>query len=207
MKPLRTTFRPIILVIAAALVLGAAGLGAARATVRVKSHSALQEEYLGALVQTNLGPRLSRFGDGWIHVRIQRYTDPDETSRFAEILDKKGPDGLRSFLGGPERQVGTVQIGGRLAQPIAAAWKTQTANGEHLVLVVPRDVSIREVFGNRMTTDYPYTIVELDVRPDGRGSGDLLATARLKPGKDGGLEYQDLRPLPIRILNVQPTKS
>ena len=203
MRPLRATLRPIALTAAVLLLAGAVSAGA---SVRLKTHGT-QEEYIGALVQTNLGPHLGRFGDGWIHVRIKRYTDADETSHFAAILHKSGPQGLRSFLGGPERVVGTVQIGSRLAQPIAAAWKTRSGNGEHLVLVVPRDISIREVFGNRLTTDYPYTIVELDLQPDGRGTGDLLATARLTPGREGGLEYQDLRPLPIRILNVQPAKS
>lgn len=203
MRPLPSSSRPLLLsALAAALLLGAASYADARTKVTTPRAG---ESYVGSLVQTHLGSRFARFGDGFIHVRIDRFTSDAETQKLAALVAKKGQDELRNVLGGGE--IGTVRIGSRLAQPIAAAWKTQEGTNQHLVLVVPRNISIREVFGNRLSADYPYTIVELDLAPDGHGEGDLLATARLKPGKKGGLEYQDLRPLPIRILNVQPTAS
>lgn len=182
--------------------LGAAVLFGASASADARARVSNGDSYLGSVVQTNLGSRFVRFGDGFIHIQIDRYTSPQETQKLAALVARKGQDELRSVLGGQE--IGTVRIGSRLGQPIAAAWKTQEGPNERLILVVPRNVSIREVFGNRLSSDYPYTIVELDLGPDGRGEGDLIATAKLKAGRSGGLEYQDLRRLPIRILNVKP---
>jgi hypothetical protein len=200
MTTLSKSLRPLLLpALAAAVLFGASASAGARARV------SNGDSYLGSVVQTNLGSRFVRFGDGFIHIQIDRYTSPQETQKLAALVARKGQDELRNVLGGQE--LGTVRIGSRLGQPIAAAWKTQNGPNEKLVLVVPRNVSIREVFGNRLSADYPYTIVELDLGPDGRGEGDLIATAKLKAGRDGNLEYQDLRRLPIRILNVQPKRS
>jgi len=202
MKPLPTHFRLLALALAAGLLLAAGASASTRITSTPTRHPS-SASYFGSIVIDSQSPfRLPRNSSSFLRVNVQRFNDQADAHDLAALLKKKGQDEVRSRLG--NRELGTVQFGDGLPLPVAAAWRSQSEKGDHLVLIVPRHLSIREVFGNRRSQDYPYTVVEIDVAPDGRGTGEISGAARLKADKAGDLHYEDLVALPTRVLNVQP---
>ena len=161
------------------------------------------EAYQGTVA--GLTHRLPRLMSSSIKVRINRFSTEDETQTISSLLEKKTPEALQNWLG--DRLLGTVQIGETLPQPIAAAWSFEDDAGRHLVIVVPRPISIREVFQNRRSVDYPYTVAQLDLEADGHGSGELNAAARLRVAIDGSIEFNPLGVIPLRILNLRPLEG
>jgi hypothetical protein len=206
MKALPTLLRPLTLAAAATLLVVASGSASTRIKTSPGVRSQAEASYFGSIVLDSRSPfRLPRNSSSFLRVRVQRFNTDAEAQALAALLKKKGQDEVRSELG--DRELGTVQFGDSLALPVAAAWRTKGPQGDHLTLIVPRHVSIREVFANRRSSDYPYTVVELDVAPDGRGQGEISGAARLRADKAGALHYEDLMPLPTRVLNVQPMSS
>lgn len=158
------------------------------------------ESYVGVVV----GPRerLPRTFSSLLTVRIERFTTEQESEKIAAMLAKNQFEALRTWpKDGP---IGTLQLGDRLPDPIAAAWSYDDEHGRHIVVVVPRTLSIREIFQGRRSVQYPYTVAQLDLEEDGHGSGELVAAARLRLGEDGGIEYNPLGVIPLRILGLRP---
>lgn len=203
MNTLPTLLRSLALTGAASLLLATAGTASTRISSSAPVRPSVAASYFGSIVIDGQTPfRLPRNSSSFLRVRVDRFNTDAEAHDLAALLQKKGQDEVRSQLG--DRELGTVQFGDGLPLPVAAAWRTQTEVGDHLVLIVPRNISIREVFANRRSSDYPYTVVEIDVAPDGRGQGAISGAARLKADQAGDLHYEDLVPLPTRVLNVQP---
>jgi len=213
MRATCTTFRSLRISLAAALLLGAVA-SSARAQGpwnRTWTPHGVRAAYRGVLVQP--GDRFPQSAGSWIEVRINNFTTEREARAIVNLYGEQGHRGLRGVLG--NRDIGTVRINGRLEQPLAAAWRTRDEDGEHLMLIVPRDPNVRELFDERLGRSpgypgyrgygagYPYALIELDLREDGRGSGQLLAAASLSSGPDGGFDYQGLQPSPLRILHVE----
>ncbi len=200
---IQTLFRPLAFATAASLVLAAGADASKRITGTSSLARGASASYFGSIVIDSQTPfRLPRNSSSFLRVKVERFNTDAEARDLAALLAKKGQDEVRSELG--DRELGTVQFGDGLPLPVAAAWRTRNERGDHLTLIVPRHVSIREVFGNRRSSDYAYTVVEIDVAPDGRGEGAISGAARLKTDRAGNLHYEDLLPLPTRVINVQP---
>lgn len=212
MKGLSPSFRSLILIVAAGL------LAAGHLSAQPQEHwnrtwtpHGVRAAYRGVIVQND--DRYPRTGGSWVEFRIDNFTTEREARAIVAMYGEQGHRQLRGVLG--SRNIGTVRIGDRLAQPLAAAWRTRDEDGDHLMLVVPRDPNVRELFDDRARrgdrygsrrgygAEYPYALIELDLREDGRGSGQMVSAASLQPGIDRGFEYQGLDPSPIRILHVE----
>jgi hypothetical protein len=139
-----------------------------------------------------------------ITIKLDRLTPPDEAARLKEQLRTKGQAALQAKLW--DRQVGTVQVVGHLAQPIAAARDFEGDGFHRLILIVPRDIGFRELWRNSRSNDYPFTVVELDIDDQGRGSGEILPAARLSVRDDGKVQFDQFAFQSLRLLNVSPGK-
>ncbi len=91
--------------------------------------------------------RYPRSAGSWIEVRINNFTTEREARSIVDMYNDGDELPLRRVLG--NRNIGTLQIGDRLAQPLAAAWRIRDLSGEHLVLLVPRDAAVRDLFGGQ----------------------------------------------------------
>lgn len=145
--------------------------------------------------------RMPRLISSAVTLRIDCFSSDDETEQISALLGKGKPNAAQSLLG--ERRVGTLQIGDALPEPVAGAWSFSDELGRHIVVLAARPISMREIFGNRRSSDYPYTVAQIDVEEDGHGSGELSLAARLKVDETGHLEYNPLSVIPLRILGVR----
>jgi hypothetical protein len=161
------------------------------------------EAYRGYLAAPSY--RLPNSISSAITLRIEQFSTPEETAEITALLARGHTGAVQSWLG--ERALGTLQIGDALAEPIGAAWSYSDENGRHLVVVAPRAVSIREIFGPRLRAIYPYTVAQFDLLPNGSGSGEFSFATRLRVDRGGHLGYDPLAVLPVRILGVRPLRG
>jgi hypothetical protein len=135
-----------------------------------------------------------------IRVRLERLTSDERTADLVRVAREKGAAALRDALSG--ESVGRLEIDGRLGDPILYARRVEDAAGARLLVVADRSVSLREVFGNRRSADYPYTVVEIPL--EGAATGAFYGAARLEPRRGGDIELDGLGILPERLMAVQP---
>lgn len=140
-----------------------------------------------------------------IIVRLDRLTPAEEARRMGELLREDGQTGLKDALW--NREVGSFQIDQRLAQPIAAAFDLMDGDLHRLILIIPRDIGVRELWGSSAAVSYPFTVIELDVDASGMGSGEVLPATRIRLRPDQHVEFDEFGVLPLRLLNVQRLKA
>lgn len=137
-----------------------------------------------------------------VTVWIERLTTESEAARFDELLREKGEHALGNAL--LEDAVGRLRVGNGYAIPIGFAWRTtDDEGGEHLLLVAQRSISFQEIWRGSRTKNYPFTVVQIDVDREGRGSGELVLAGRITATKDGQVEITDADFTTARLLNVR----
>lgn len=141
------------------------------------------------------------FGSGALEVRLTGTTPDTELAGYAALVREKGRHALLSALGG--RDLGSVSIDNGLGRPIAIVQETREEGLRRVLLIVPRDLSPREVFNHSRLYDYPYYVIDATLDADGYGLGDLYPAVKLEISPDGKLSYESLAPLPMRILHLR----
>jgi hypothetical protein len=140
-----------------------------------------------------------------IVVRLNQLTPVEDARRMGDLLREDGQTGLKDVLW--NREVGSFQIDQRLAQPIAAAFDIVDGEYHRLILIVPRDIGVRELWGRTSSASYPFTVIELDVDANGNGSGEILPATRIRLRPDRHVEFDEFGVLPLRVLNVRRIKG
>jgi hypothetical protein len=140
-----------------------------------------------------------------VTIRIDRFSSDEAASALAAAPDQGAPDALMKALA--HDRVGMIQVSGSIGFPIAFARRITDESGSHLLLIIQRPISPREIWYSARSVRYPYTVVEIDLGHDGRGSGDVLPAARLRVRKDGQVELINLLDLPMRLLAVHEMPS
>jgi len=155
--------------------------------------------YIATLVDDHaIGLRTSSLP---ITIRLDRLTTGEEDEAVATAARSGKENVLRDAL--RRNFVGRIEINGRLGDPISYATRTVDQDGTHLLLIAPRALSPREIFRGWWSVDYPFVVVELDLRPDGTGSGHFYAATRIRTRKDGDIALTDLFFFPSRLMAVK----
>ena len=111
-------------------------------------------------------------------VRITSYTTDEEVQKYADLLKAKGQDALLSAL--QDEDKGRVLPVGSTGNQIAVARK-RTADGiTTITIVTARLMSFRELYNNGRSTDYPFGYIQFKLNADGKGTGQIMAAAKLK---------------------------
>jgi hypothetical protein len=136
-----------------------------------------------------------------VRIWVERFTPDSEASRLAEVVDQRGEQALKEALA--EQELGRLSVGDRYVVPISYARRYVDERGEHLLLVAQRAISFREVFRGWRSKDYPYTAIQLDLREDGSGSGEVIAAAKFLPREDGTFDIDTLQAISSRLVSVR----
>ncbi len=116
-----------------------------------------------------------------IDIRINRYTTDEEMKKFREILVEGGPERLRRAM--EKEDVGQVSPVGRVGTPLAVARKFVNGKKTTIRVATARNMSFLELRYSGRSTDYPYTIIELNLDETGKGSGTGIAAAAVRFNK------------------------
>jgi len=116
-----------------------------------------------------------------IDIRINKYNTDEEIKKFADILVEGGPDRLRSAL--EKEDVGQLSPTGRIGVPIAIARKLTKGDKTIIRVVTARNLSFVELRYSGRSVDYPFTLLQLEVDKDGKGTGTAIGAAKIRFNK------------------------
>ena len=192
--PLRAPTRA--LVTAALLVgVGMGGLSGSQQAAEPEDFTAL------AVTMGNVGPAQPSTVD----ISIRRWTPDDERERLVTTLIEKGADALLEALRRTER-VGTIRTPDTVGYDLRFAHQAPLEEGgRRVVIATDRPVGFWEARNQPRTIDYPFTVIELRLKPDGTGEGKLAIATKIVPvGRTIYLE--DYATQPVMLTNVQSRK-
>ena len=119
-------------------------------------------------------------GAGRVIIRVTRWSGEAERDRLVNVLRSKGSDALLDALQ-DARSVGTIRTPDSLAYDLRYAHETKGEDGgRQIVIATDRPISFWEAANNARTLDYPFTVIQMNIGPDGKGRGTMSYATRIR---------------------------
>jgi len=199
----------------AALLAGvaAAAIGAAAASL----HAAMFAERFSAFavdlgvpsggidVPAPPGKRVPESGKaGPVEFVIERYSSDAERDRLMKVLIDQGPEKLLSTLQGLPR-IGYFRTPNATAYDLKFARKVPGEDGgEVITMATDRYIGFWEARNRPRSIDYPFTLVEVRLGPEGTGEGKMSLAARITyDKKNNTMVLEDYKSQPIMLNKVK----
>jgi hypothetical protein len=139
-------------------------------------------------------------------IYITGWTPNEQISENIGILKAKGQDGLVSAMEKTD-DVGRVSPTGSVGTGLRFTHFRKTANGGlHIVVATNRPITFGELYNMTRSTDYPFSILVLDVDSTGKGSGKFAPLCKVKFNKQNQLEIENYGIKPFRLSNIYVQK-
>jgi hypothetical protein len=171
-------------------------------TPSTSGQSVLPEHFSAFAVSTG-GP-LTRPVAGQIEITITRWSPEQEVERFLTALKKGGHEALIDEFH-DVKPVGTIRSTGALGYDLRYAHSEDLGDGlRRITLATDRPMSFYETVNKPLSSDYPFTYVELRVNREGRGEGKLAIASALSATRKGNtLQVINFDTQPIQLNEVR----
>jgi hypothetical protein len=185
-----------------ALGLAAIGVLVAPATT-VRAQSNLEPEEFTAFA-VNMGIRTTGT-TATVIITVNRWSSEAEKDKLFGVLREKGPQALLEALQDTKR-VGSLRTPDRIGYDLRLALQEPGKDGGRRVLAVTdRPVGFNEATNRPRSLDYPFTVIDMQLKPDGTGEGTMSVAARIIPaGRTVIVENYDTQP--VRLNKVETRK-
>jgi len=135
--------------------------------------------------------------------RIAQYTTDEELQNFAQLVKDKGTDALRRAL--EKEDKGRINAVGSTGNQIAVARKRQHGLDTIITIVTARNMPFVELYRSSRTTDYPFGYLQVKLDANGKGTGQIMAAAKIRfDKKKGQYEIESFGNQYIKAINVRP---
>jgi hypothetical protein len=169
-----------------------------------------KKEKFGALAYLPAGAGPAMVGAGAranVDMYVNSYTPDAEAKTLAALLREAGPDALLKALE-QTKSKGRVTLVGRVGfydLKLIRSHKTET--GRRIYAVGDRPVGFLEVYVNNRSRDYPFGILQLDLKTNEKGkeegSGALIYAAKIKVLEGYSIDVETYGIEPIRLMGVR----
>jgi hypothetical protein len=169
-----------------------------------------KKEKFGALAYLPAGAGPAMVGAGAranVDMYVNSYTPDAEAKTLAALLREAGPDALLKALE-QTKSKGRVTLVGRVGfydLKLIRSHKTET--GRRIYAVGDRPVGFLEVYVNNRSRDYPFGILQLDLKTNEKGkeegSGALIYAAKIKVLEGNSIDVETYGIEPIRLMGVR----
>lgn len=136
-----------------------------------------------------------------VTVIINEYSTVDDQKALIEAFNARGAQGLFNAVSKMPSK-GRLRITGTLGYDINYAKAFPTPNGGRKIrIVTDRPITFGEAWFDSRSEDYNLSALELDVNPEGKGTGVLLPACQFQISKQHELEIEAYRN-PWRLSDV-----
>ena len=160
------------------------------------------EEFTAGAIDINHGQT------GQIQITVNRWSTPAERAKLITALLGKGPEELLKVLQ-ETRPVGRIRTPDSIGYDLHyAAQRPGSDGGRDVVLATDRPIGFWEATNRPRSIDYPFTIVQLHMKPDGTGEGKLSVAAKVTGDEDTRMiEIENYDMQPISLVDVKSEKK
>ena len=144
---------------------------------------------------------------GVTEIEIERWTTSDERTKLLELVGtaKFGEDGQRKLLDALQRinpRVGFIRTPNSLGWDLRYAVEDTLPDGtRQIVIVTDKPVSFGAAASDSRAMDYPFTLIEMRMKPNEKGEGKMLAATSITV-KNGKLELENYGQEPVRLTSI-----
>ena len=119
-----------------------------------------------------------------VEMVVNRWSTDAERDRLLSVLLEKGPDKLLSALQQNPR-VGYIRTPDSIGYDLHFARKNALPDGgERVILATDRYIGFWEAAHSPRTIDYPFTVIELHIGPNGEGEGKMSLYTKIMVDKE-----------------------
>jgi hypothetical protein len=146
----------------------------------------------------------NEYGSGLntVEINIDRWSTSAERERLVMALLQKGPDELLKQLQ-KTKPVGTIRTPDSIGYDLRYAYQTPLPDGgRSIVIATDRPIGFWEATTRPRTFDYPFTVIQMKMNPDGTGSGTMSYATKIV-AHDDVIELEDYATKPIMLTNIK----
>ncbi len=158
-------------------------------------------------VAINTGDHLTRTFAERVHIVVNRWSTTGERDRLLKALFEKGPEKLLDVLTDMPR-VGYFRTPNSLAYDLRYAQREALPDGgERAMLLTDRYIAFWEAANRTRTLDYPFTMIELQIKPNGVGEGKMSLAAKITgDGPSKSIFLENYATQPVMLSDVRREK-
>ncbi len=169
-----------------------------------------KSEKFGALAYMPHGAGPAMVGAGArvnVDLYVKSYTSDEEAKVMAAALVEGGPEALLKKLE-DAKSIGKITLTGRVGfYDLKLIRSHQTPEGRRIYAVGDRPVGFLEAYVNNRSRDYPFGILQLDLKKNSKGreegSGALLYSAKIKLMNNNTIDIESYGIGPIQLMGVR----
>jgi hypothetical protein len=180
------------------------GAGAALPAAQSRESSApVHEVFTG--IASSVGTPGNPTGIAPVDITITRWSSADERQRFLDALSGEGQDAALDKLQ-DLKPVGTIRINRQgLSYDLRYSKETPGEDGgRRIFLMTDRPISAWEAWAQPRSSQYPFTLITMNVDKNGRGNGTIVLAARISATEDGRfVQVENFATTPIEFNNIQ----
>jgi hypothetical protein len=118
-----------------------------------------------------------------VNIYIEAYSTLDDRQTLIDAFNRHGQDGLVDALQDMKPKGRVRFASGGVGNDVKYIIELPSEKGRRLRLITDRWLSFTELYNSNRNVDYNVGAIELNLTPDGKGSGTVLPACRLKVDK------------------------
>jgi hypothetical protein len=144
---------------------------------------------------------------GETEIAIERWTTPAERQMLLGLVEaaKEGEQGQRKLLEALQKvkpRTGYIRTPNSIGWDLRYAWEHGLEDGtRQIVIVTDKPVSFLAAASDSRAMDYPFTLIEMRMKPNDKGEGRMLAASSIST-KNGKLELENYGQEPVRLTSI-----
>jgi len=144
------------------------------------------------------------FGTARVEINLKRLSTPDQRGQLLQRLKEDGQGGLLESLR-KAPSVGTIRLNLELAWDLRyASMRPGAGNTVQLSLATDRPMSFRELWDQPQYSDYPFTLINLDLVPEGKGKGTMMLAAQITADETGRFVHvENYGSMPVQLNDLE----
>jgi len=161
-----------------------------------------KEETLSALAQLPVAGTTMN-----VRIYLKSYSTPQEAQQLHSVLMDGGPSALLKTLK-KMKPIGRIEREGTVSfYDFKLIISTPTPTGRRITAVTDRPMGFREEAFDTRSTEYPFGILQLDLKDDKKGKeegeGTLIYAAQIKGLNLDALNVENYSVDPVKLLGVR----
>jgi hypothetical protein len=144
---------------------------------------------------------------GVTEITIERWTTKAERDSLLGLVEKAklGEEGQRKLLDALQKikpRTGFIRTPNSIGWDLRYAVETKMDDGtRQIVVVTDKPVSFAAAASQGEVMDYPFTLIEMRMKPNDKGEGKMLAATSITV-KNGRLELENYGEEPVRLTEI-----
>lgn len=144
---------------------------------------------------------------GVTEITIERWTTVEERTALLKLVEtaKYGEGGQRKLLTALQKvkpRTGFIRTPNSLGWDLRYAVENKMDDGtRQIVIVTDKPVSFGAAASGSRVMDYPFTLIEMRMKPNDKGEGKMLAATSILV-KNGRLELENYGQEPVRLTSI-----